>query len=69
MADASPRSLPPGHPPLPADRIGVQLAEAVLPVPSIAELRRIGRLFGRPKDAERDALLASLLPRMVGARS
>jgi ferrochelatase len=31
MADASPRSLPPGHPPLPADRIGVLIANLGTP--------------------------------------
>jgi hypothetical protein len=48
------------RPVLPATRIGIPLGDATLHVPSIAELIEHCRLFGRPKDIARAAILQRL---------
>ena len=45
----------------PASRQAIQVGSALLYVPSVRELIEMGRLFGRPKDREREALLLPLL--------
>jgi hypothetical protein len=47
---------------VPRDRVAVSLIGAVLFVPSLDDLIEMCRLFGRPKDAERERLLRSLDP-------
>ena len=44
----------------PATRVPVRLGESLLHVPTIGEMRAIGRVFGRDKDRARDRLLATL---------
>ncbi len=44
----------------PRTRVAVDVAGRALFVPAVAELRAIGRLYGRPKDMARDRLLAAL---------
>ena len=46
---------------VPETREPIMLDGAILFVPSVAELIAFGRLFGRPKDVEREPLLLQLL--------
>ena len=49
-------------PVVPASRVLAQLGHAELFVPSVADLVAMCRLFGRPKDAQREGLLLALDP-------
>ncbi|MEH3107427.1 MAG: hypothetical protein PGN09_09130 [Sphingomonas fennica] len=62
MADFHVRAGDGWVPVRPATRQAVTIGGSELFVPSVAELRAIGRLYGRPKDAERDRLLAAIEP-------
>lgn len=60
MADFHIHSGGAWRPLVPATRIPIALGDAILPVPSIAELIAHCRLFDRPKDKARAALLQRL---------
>ena len=48
---------------LPSSRVELEAGGSAVHAPSVEELIRLGRLFGRPKDAEREPLLLALLER------
>ena len=69
MADFHVRG-PDGWQPLaPRSRVMIAVEDARLPVPSVAELIDHCRCFGRPKDAERAALLQRLAAEWRGRQS
>lgn len=52
---------------VPGSRVAMPIEEKALFIPSVAELIGMGRLFGRPKDAEREELLLRLSAGTAGS--